>query len=557
MNRNSLPDRLALWAATLLACIAMAAPAPLRASIHRMAQDDTRERMVQALPEAGTATDSIKLLYNIYDLSSGPDADSVAAAIYRVARANKYDEVALDILRDMAQVHPDNDSVLGRLQHIIETQFKPSNLQKETLIFVKIYRAYLETAYTPEKELKEKVAQIINRYGAEFSTDPYERLMQQFLQCIFISHETQGELLNQYVDALERQLRNIPRQSDKLNARLYRQKAYSYSINSDHKKAVEADLKLLKLYDKIERVNAAEGRPYRSLDKFRHNSLSRMLTNYPALTIDQVDSICNEISELEAAIPGLQRTDGINEARIFSDLAHGNYAAALEPLRRLVAKESDHIERRQLLKQLMIAAEGCGRRDVLLEASTAYARQMEAYIDSKLSECFRELQIIFDVDKLRTDSVANELQIQTEEGRRRSLMLRVTMLLGAAAGVLLIIFALLYRRFRRMSAHLEQANQRLMARHDELHARTDELRQAIEEATLAEQQKASFIRYISSTLLLPLRSLMEYSQKLIDSSRADAKPFLERFGEVMRENSEQLRRFATRLLSLSRSDDNR
>lgn len=533
--------------------LALATPA-MRGSVHKMAQPDTRLRMIESLSGARTATDSITLLYNIYDLSSGAAADSAAKQIYRVARANRYDEVALDILRDMAQVHSDNDSILARIQTIAENEFPESNLQKETIIFVKIYRTYLETAYTPEKELKEKIRQIISRYGGSYSTDPYERLMQQFLQCIFISHETQGTLLNQYINALERQLRNIPRQSDKLTARLYRQKAYSYTVNSDYNRAVEADRKLLELYDKIERVNAAQGRPYRNLDRFRLGSLTRMLSNYPALNVGEADSIYLAINNIKAKNPSLQSDGKTDQAKIFVDMAHGNYAATLEPLRALAATELDHIERRHLLKQLMIAAENCGREDVLLEASASYARQIEAYIDSKMSECLRELQIIFDVDRLRTDSVASELQIQNEVGHRRTLMLKIMVALAMTSAALLVTFIILYRRFRRLSEHLKTANKRLITQHEELHARSEELRAAIAEATYAEQQKASFIRYISSTLLLPLHSLMEYSQKLIDSSRGDAKPFLQRFGEVVRENSEQLQNFAARLLRLSRQD---
>ncbi|MDE6315625.1 MAG: hypothetical protein K2L71_04080 [Muribaculaceae bacterium] len=304
-----------------LALIMALATLAMHASVHKMAQPDTRLRMIESLAGARTATDSITLLYNIYDLSYGAAADSAASQIYRIARANRYDEVALDILRDMAQVHSDNDTILDRIQTILEKEFPESNMQKETIIFVKIYRAYLETAYTPEKELKEKVRQIINRYDGAYSTDPYERLMQHFLQCIFISHETQGTLLNRYISALERQLRNIPRQSDKLTARLYRQKAYSYTVNSDYNRAVESDRKLLELYDKIERVNAAQGRPYRNLDRFRLGSLTRMLSNYPALSVGEADSIYLAINHIKAENPSLQPDGKTDQAKIFVDMA--------------------------------------------------------------------------------------------------------------------------------------------------------------------------------------------------------------------------------------------
>lgn len=534
--------------------ILLIAAMPMTAAVRKIAQPDTRLKLEKALSSAHTATDSIALLYNIYDLSKGNEADSAAARIYRVARANGYDEMAIDILRDIAQIHSDNDSILTRIQHTLQNEFTESNLQKETVIFVKLYRTYLATTYATEKELKEKITEVIDEYDGKFSDDPYERLLQQFLMCIFISHETKSTLLNQYIDALERQMRNIPRQSDKLNARLYSQKAYSYTVNSDYRQAVEADRKLIELYDKVERINAAQGRPYRNLDRFRHSSFTRMLSNYQALSTSEVDSIYRLIKHIEAANPEIRSKNGIDETGIFVNMAHGNYAAAIEPLRRLTETKLDHNERRYLLKMLMYAAEQCGRRDVLIEAATAYSKLTENYIDSRLSECLRQLQTIFYVDRLRGDSIANELKAQTEIGRRRTLIIEITVAMAILSIIVVLVFARLYIRFRRLSKRLEVVNRHLTARHDELHARTDELRAAIAEATRAEQRKASFIRYISSTLLLPLHSLMEYSQKLIDSSRGDAKPFLQRFGEVMRENSERLRNLATRLLHLSRHD---
>ncbi len=531
---------------------------PLHASTDRkrLHQHDTRDKLIQSLGFAKSATDSIMLLYNIYDLSSESQADSVATRLYELAKTNKFDDVAIDILRDMAQMHLDDNELLKKIQRTLEHDFPPSDLQKETLIYVKLYRAYIEMGQTPEKEMREKIVKIINHYGAEYSSDPYERLMQLFLQCTFIGHETQGGLLTQYLDQLESQLKSIPHQSEKLTARLYRQKAYSYTVNADSKRAVEADRKLLDIYDKIERINAKQGRPYRSLDRFRHNSFCRMLTNYPALTINEVDSIYNRILEIEANNPNLSDYEHVVPGyKVFRMLAHGDYASAIEPLRTIIATEKDHINRRLLLKQLIIASQAAGRKDVQLEAATEYVNSMREYLDSKLGEIIRELQIIYDVDHLQSDSAKTELKIQQQIGERHNIIIMIVIMISIVLVMILIVFILLYRRYNKLSHSLFTVNEKLHAKHNEMLMRTNELREAIDEATKAEQQKASFIKYISSTILLPLRSMMNYADRIIKSAKNDEKPFLQRFAGIIRENSESLSRIASRLQKLSKESE--
>lgn len=523
--------------------------------VHMQPGPETRGELLLKLSQCTTAADSIEQLYNLYDISSDSRADSLGSIIYRLARRHGFDTDALDLLRDMAQRHESDKPMLHDILDELHT-FAPSDLQKETSIFVHIYLAYIEMATTPEKELKNKIAGVINYYDAKYSTDVYERLLQQFLQCIFISQETQGELLNQYLDMLERLLLEMPHQSDKLTARLYRQKAYSYTVNSDHRRAVEADRKLLELYDRTERMNAMQGRPYRNLDHMRYNSLSRMLRNYRALTTDEADSIYCQIQELADYNPAIGEMLAADPLPyIFHNMAHANYAAAMGPLQQQAFTTDDHIDRRLLLRALMVAAKATGNDDVLLRASTAYAGAMKAYLDSKLSETLRELQIISEVDNLMSDSTATELSYQMQLSRRNTVVIRIVTWLGGILVLLLVIFAVLYRRYHSLSRELAQSNAKLMRHHRELTDRADELRTAIDEAHVAEQNKVSFIKYISSTMLLPLRSMMEYSQLIINSADSDSKPFLQRFGEVMRENYEALNRIARRLHYLSHDSD--
>lgn len=522
------------------------------ARIHLLPGTHTADSLNACLAKAPTGADSINVLYNLYDIAPAAHADSIAAKIYKIARANGNDDVALDIIRDIAQRHTSDQKILLNLLHTLETRFPRSDLQQETIIYVKIYLAYLDTRLSPEKELKDKIVNVIDHYNARYSSDPYERLMQQFLQCIFISHETQGELLNQYLDVLERLLRAMPNQSIRLIARLYRQKAYSYTVNNDPVQAVAADRILLELYDKTERSAAAQGRPFRSLDNLRYSSLGRMLRNYPALAPNEADTIYSQMQSILADNPELAAHYKENlQAPIFLHMARREYDQALSLLKAYVPEVRDHIVRRQLLREMMTAAEATSDQVALMEASTAYSRSLEDYLNSKLSECFRELEIIYDVDNLQNQANADELAFRRQQGERQSLILKLVLVIGIILLILTLVFITLFSRSRTLSRRLTASNQRLRANHDELMRRTAELQEAIDEARLAESQKETFIKYIASTMLLPLRSMMLYSQKIIRSTNGEERSFLERFGEIIRDNTEALQRVATRLQHLS------
>ncbi|MDE7388588.1 MAG: hypothetical protein K2M97_04975 [Muribaculaceae bacterium] len=546
---------------TIITVMALMLPTAAQAAgysrMHQTPEPDTKEKMQARLAEVKLPSDSIEVLFNIYDLSSESEADSVGRIIYNTAVAHGYHADALDIIRDIAQRHEEDSTVLVMLRDELK-RFPPSDLQKETLVFVKIYLSYVQMGLTPETELKEKVVRFINRYDSNLE-DPYERLMQQFRQCIFISQETQGELLTQYLERLEHQLQSMPTQSDKLTARLYRQKAYSYTINDEPRLAVEADRKLMEIYDRSEQTSALQGRPYRNMDYMRYNSLRRMLRNYRALTPDEADSIYTQIEHLAAENPSIARQLQKNpRPRAYMNMAKGNYEEAIMPLYKLSIKGDveDHMDQRQMLKALITAAQATGHKQILLEASIEYAKQMQTYMDSKLSEIIRELQIIYDVEDLQNDSVATELAYQMSVGERHSTIINIVIWIAVGLLVILAVLYMLLRRYHTLSHKLSDSNARLLKRHQELVEGTNELRAAIDEARKAENDKSVFIRYISSTLLLPLQSMMEYSRRIINAAGSDAKPFLNRFSGIMDENSEALRRIADRLRTLSHEEDN-
>lgn len=522
------------------------------ASVHRHPGPHTADSLNLCLRDAPTAADSINVLYNLYDIAPTAAADSIATTIYRMARRNGNDDVALDILRDIAQRHTTDRKTLINILQILQHKFEHSDLQQETIIYVKIYLAYIDARLSNEKELKEKIAAVINHYDARFSSDPYERLMQQFLQCIFISYETQGELLNQYLDVLERLLRAMPNQSIRLISRLYRQKAYSYTVNGEPELAVAADRVLLDLYDRTEQIAIAQGRPFRSLDNLRYGSLERMLRNYAALSPAEADTIYARMADILADNPELAARNKNNpQPLIFLHMARGEYAQAMPLLKAHLPNVRDRIMRGQLLREMMTAAESNHSAADYMEASTAYARYLEDLLDSKLSECFRELQIIYDVDNLQNQANASELTFRRHQGERQSLIIKMVWAIGFILLVIIFVFLSLYHRSRTLSRRLSASNRQLRANHDELARRTAELQEAIEEAQVAETQKEAFVKYIASTILLPLRSMMLYSQKIIRSTAGEERSFLERFGEIIRDNYESLQRVATRLQRLS------
>ena len=103
------------------------------------------------LKEAAYPSDSIMVLYNIFDASSRTQQKQVARSLYSIAKRTNDIEVQLDILRNLGNIFLGNDSVQGII--ISEAEKLPSGSeQKETLMFLRLLRVTTNSLMaTPEQ----------------------------------------------------------------------------------------------------------------------------------------------------------------------------------------------------------------------------------------------------------------------------------------------------------------------------------------------------------------------------------------------------------------------
>lgn len=114
----------------------------------------------QQLSKAKTPKDSVKILYDIYDLSSRKDKITVGRMLYDVAGRAKDENAQLDIMRLNSNLY-NTDDQFERLQKQVKT-FPKSEEQRETELFLKMRSLSYSTRRLDSTAHKDIVA-IINK----------------------------------------------------------------------------------------------------------------------------------------------------------------------------------------------------------------------------------------------------------------------------------------------------------------------------------------------------------------------------------------------------------
>lgn len=530
----------------------------LPAHAFEVARAHTRDSLLTVLPTITTAADSITVLYNIFDLSKTvPDRTAAAAQLLALAERSGDDEVAMDMIRQLANVNQSNDSLMVRLMKQME-RFPDSDLKRETMVFLRVTRASLLSKYMSEDSRQEKILDLIKKYNRTETDDPYEHMAQLFGICSYLGNETHGQLLTEYFTDLERYASKLPLQTFLIRNKLFSQQAINYTNNGEPEKAIEADRKLLALIDELEDKHRRQGRKYRNLDLNRYISLRRILKNYRGLSLKEVqdyyDQILDVASRLETARADMEY---YRQPQMCLYMKRGEYDKALPIIRMSLDKSADIFSRRYYLQLLMEAADELGDTDTRIKASMEYAKALEDFLKMKSAERYRELQIIYEVNRLRDRNTITELERQRESNRMQSIIINVSIVALVLLVIVVMVFIALFRRFKRLSSNLRRSNDELEHESDVLKTTRDKLIAARDKAREAERNKTEFINYISHEIITPLNTITEYSQMIIDSTDESRRDYLAHFSRVVQLNTLMLQSFVLDLQDFSQLESTR
>ncbi len=496
---------------------------------------------------AETSADSIRLLTDIIDLRPKAMTDSIGRVILHTALVSGDDRTGLDIIRNLANLHIRSDSLLA-LDLKNAMRFSLGDDREETVTFVRMMQNLNKVRYATPDEKSRRVRQLLREVSLGERGDIYDKIVTLHAICLYIGETSQGELLSKYLDRLGVLVSKLRPEAYSIRNSYLVHAALAYRENGEHQKSIDCDKALLKSIDNLEKGTDGYGRKYRTYDGNRYVIYTRLLSNYPRLERAEVEKIYRNAMLMVHRDSLAANSNRISmRPQIYYAMFKKDYAHALELLKTYVDYPYNAHARRLLLKMMIKSAEEVGDIDALLTASRNYNEILEQTIEERTQEKYKELQIVYDVNQMKTEHAKEAVRMQ-----------RTIMVVAIVAAVILLLFLAvtfgLWMHFRKLARNLAHANGALMAESTNLRQAQADLVKARDDARLANRIKSDFIKNMSGEVAVPLHTINEYTNLIIDCSEAGFKPYLKHFADLVLLNSELLTSIVNDVLNLAEID---
>lgn len=410
----------------------------------------TIEMLQHNLAEARTPRDSIKILYDIYDLSLITPRIEVGKDLFEVAKRAGDVSAQLDILRLNSNAYKDKADLIRLVK--MASALPASREQKETVLFLRMKQiATSAQSMSAEDQLKELTRLTTNiKQTSAGKQNPYERLYNLFAITSLLRNHSDSRLLTQYVDTLVNLVHKNSYQLYALNNIVHSEAARIYSDAGMHEQAIKADRHMLKIIGGLQKKYEAAGRKYRNYDQSLFVVYRRMLRNYKALTPAETDQIYNAIQTLSKRDGDIRHTLGLDARGVepYYLMARNRYAEAIPLIKSYIAAETSMPRKRQLYEMLQTAARQAGDTETLTEALTGYNALITRMDSLDAAQKYKELQVAYDVSALTERNA--QLRAENAEAESRQLRQKMSMAIVAwvVIAILLVILLFLWTRYR-------------------------------------------------------------------------------------------------------------
>lgn len=430
-------------------------------------QQADADHMIATLGEGQSASDSIRILYDAFDLAPTQSKSNVAWKILDIAIRTGDDDTLADIFRQLSVLEVRDIKVIDKLIPMI-SNIKDETKRKGTELFVNVQKALSEARYLEgDKRMK-----VLMKYVKEDLTpkyDIYQDVLDLYRVVIFIRHTTKGNMYLEYLDRLEKLINECPEDLPLFKSLFYTTAATYYSSIDFQEKAIECDRKLLEIIKELEKHYKEIGRKYRNYDRNYYICYRRMLSNYEVLDIDEVKELyskCALLAEKDQEIKESFEVDPRPTA--YRLLVDKDYAGAIPYLRKVVDYSTDEGVRTRALKRLIEVADSAGNHDAKLKALEDYNSILFESRKQKSEDAYVELQMRYNVNQLKSAMATMEVEKKNLELATNQKIISVTLI---ALFLLAIGLMYLYRSHFRLlnkTRGLEAENKKLETTIEEL-----------------------------------------------------------------------------------------
>lgn len=531
----------------LLACTVFVSATVTKADEFR--QNEIADSLSQRLERTVTAADSIAILNDLVDLRPKAMRDSLCRLIVHTSLTSGNAATGLDALRNMANLHLRSDSLLdGDLE--MAKKFPASEDRDETLTFIRMIRNLNNVRYCTPKEKEEMFRELLREANIGPSSNVYDNIVTLHALSLFMGAVSQGELLSKYLDQLGSLIESLRPEAYALRNCYYVQAALAYADIEEYKKSIDIDTRLLGIISAMEKGSVGARRKYRDYSGNKYVIYTRLLSNYPLLTNEEVERYYKGAMNMVQTDSLSATTNRVSmRPQIYYAMAHKNYSQAVELLKKYIDYPYNAQTRRLLLKLMIEAADATGDNESLLYASRQYNNILEEALEQRNQEKYRELQIVYDINKMKSDHARSSIEMQHK-------MAVVAWSAAAILLILLVVSVTLWVHSKKLARSLAGTNDALRDESENLRNSQADLVQARDEAQTANRVKSDFIRNMSGEVAVPLHTIIEYTNLIVDCSEAGMKPYLKRFANLVTVNAELLNTIVNDVLNLSEIDSN-
>ncbi len=530
-NRSDMPSNISRFA-TAFFLLFYACAGAMTSDMQTAATDS----LLGQLSIAASASDSISPLYSIFDMAYGARRNEIAHQLYHTARQANNTSASLDMLRNIANFEWKNDSALSYVKSELD-KIKDSPEKKSTQLFVDMLRIDNLLFNEENKDDNELLLQYVRRFSNEPVSDLYERALLLYAVCRYLGKETRGELLERYIERLNKQIEAMNLPDGAVRRLVYNRAAPIFFENENYKRVIETDMRMLHELDSLEASYEEQGRHFFNAPIYRYNVYRRMLGCYPILQSDEIDNLYSKTLRLADLNPNIAYDLEKNErATIYYTIAAGDYQRAKEMLKRQIDNPIHTTIRLSLLKMLKETAAKTNDNETLLATSLMLDDEFDRRLDRKQQERSRELRLIYDLN----DLLERNSRLQADNHRVALRAKSILIAIGLGAIIILTILAIMLfrqsRRNRRLATRLSHSNDILRKERDELKETRDELTVLRDQARAADRRKTEFINNMSHEVKVPLAAISEYSQLIADCIPENQRAYLERFAYIIKMN---------------------
>lgn len=501
-----------------------------------------RDSLLHELSLAKTPQDSIPLLYHLYDIAQSKNdrQQPIAKLVETAHRANNI-YIELDALRNYCNIVISTDSLMLLCLNATK-DLPPSNERDEVITFIEVNRISSKARSLSESEKKKLLQELISNYQKGKNENLYEEIKRLYEVCLYLSHSTTGELYSEYLEKLHELINKLPADGRKVLPTMhYTQLAIIYTRNHEYEKAIAADKELLNIIRQLEEEYERQGRIYKNYDTSYYICYRRILSNFPVLSPEEIEYYYQRIIEI------VQRNNAVKgdfetgkRPEILYLMARKEYSKALPVIKKVINHPINKSFRMELLQYMIEAATHVNDKTTLLQATTQYNTLLEEYNRTKSAEKYRELQILYDVNELKTQNAQLELEKRESEIESGKAIIRITFTAITILTLLLIMVCWLYYRTKRLAGSLQRSKENLQTEQENLLKTQKELTIARDQAEGANRMKTLFIQNMSHEIRTPLNAIVGFSQLMAENAKDSNKEDMKLYAQTINGNSELL-----------------